>query len=310
MSKTVLIATQKPFSPDAKRQAKAILEEAGYSVRVLESYKEESELLAAITEADAVIIRSDKIHAGVLEATSQLKLVVRGGAGYDNVDCAKAKERGVAVMNTPGQNSNAVAELVFGMLVYMARGRFNGKPGTELKGKTLGIHAIGNVGKNVLRVAQGFGMTVLAHDPYVSAADIEALGATAIEKVEDLYAKSDYLSLHIPATPTTKGSIGKALLTSMPKGAALVNTARAEVIDEAGLIEALGERDDLRYITDIAPTAETKAKLTEAFPERFFCTPKKMGAQTAEANTNAATAGARQIIAFFDKGDRTFVVND
>lgn len=310
MSKTVLIATQKPFSPDAKRQAAAILEEAGYNVRVLESYGEESELLGAMTEADAVIIRSDKIHAGVLEAAGQLKLVVRAGAGYDNVDCAAAKERGVAVMNTPGQNSNAVAELVFGMLVYMARGRFGGKPGTELKGKTLGIHAIGNVGKNVLRVAQGFGMQVLAHDPYVSAADIEALGATPIEKVEDLYAKSDYLSLHIPATPTTKGSIGKALLTSMPEGAALVNTARAEVIDEAGLIEALGERSDLRYITDIGPTADTKAKLEADFPDRFFCTPKKMGAQTAEANTNAATAGARQIIGFFERGERANVVND
>lgn len=309
MSKTILIATQKPFSPDAKEQCSAILKEAGYAVRVLEGYKEESELLAAIAEADAIIIRSDDIHAGVLDAAKSLKLVVRAGAGYDNVDCAGAKERGVAVMNTPGQNSNAVAELVFGMMVYAARGRFDGKPGTELKGKTLGIHAIGNVGKNVLRVAKGFGMSVLAHDIFVKRADIEALGATPIDTAEELYAKSDYLSLHIPATKETKGSIGKTLLMSMPKGGTLVNTARAEVIDEAGLLEAMKERDDLSYITDIAPSDATHAAL-EAFGKRYFCTPKKMGAQTEEANTNAATAGARQIIAFFEKGERPNVVND
>ncbi len=309
MSKTILIATKKPFSPDAKEQASAILKDAGYAVKVLESYGDESDLLSAIPEADAIIIRSDKIHAGVLDTAKNLKLVVRAGAGYDNVDCAGAKERSVAVMNTPGQNSNAVAELVFGMMVFAARGRFNGKPGTELKGKTIGIHALGNVGKNVLRVAKGFGMNVLAHDPFVSNDDIQALGATPVDTVEDLYAKSDYLSLHIPNTPKTKGSIGKALLTSLPKNGALVNTARAEVIDEAGLIEAMKERDDIRYITDIAPSDETKAAL-EAFGTRFFCTPKKMGAQTAEANTNAATAAARQIIAFFEKGERPNVVND
>ncbi len=264
MSKTILIATKKPFSPDAKEQASAILQEAGYAVAVLESYGEASDLLAAIAEADAVIIRSDKIHSGVLESATQLKLVVRAGAGYDNVDCATAKQRDVAVMNTPGQNSNAVAELVFGMLVYSARGGFDGKPGRELMGKTIGIHAIGNVGRNVLRVARGFGMKVLAFDPFVPDADIEAMGATPTATVEELYAASDYLSLHIPATPKTTKSIGKALLESMPKGAALVNTARAEVIDEAGLLEALRARTDLRYLTDIAPSAETKAALDSA----------------------------------------------
>lgn len=308
MSKTILIATQKPFSPDAKEQCSAILQEAGYSVRVLESYSDESELLGAIAEADAIIIRSDKIHAGVLDAAKSLKLVVRAGAGYDNVDCAGAKERDVAVMNTPGQNSNAVAELVFGMMVFSARGQFDGKPGTELKGKTLGIHAIGNVGKNVLRVAKGFGMHVLAHDIFVPRDAIEALGATPVDTAEELYAKSDYLSLHIPATPETKGSIGKALLSSMPKNGTLVNTARAEVIDEAGLLEAMKERGDLRYLTDIGPSEATHAALQE-FGKRYFCTPKKMGAQTAEANTNAATAAAKQIIAFFEKGERPNVVN-
>lgn len=309
MSKTILIATQKPFSTDAKDQAKGILEEAGYQVRVLEGYESESDLLGAVSEANAMIVRSDKIHAGVLDAASELKLVVRAGAGYDSIDTAAAKERGVAVMNTPGQNANAVAELVFGMLVFSARGQFDGKPGTELMGKRLGIHALGNVGKNVLRVAKGFGMEVLAHDPYLSDDDIRAAGATPVASVEELYAQSDVLSLHIPATDETKGSIGKALLTSMPEGAVLVNTARAEVIDEAGLIEALKERADLRYLTDIAPSDETDAALQEV-GKRYFRTPKKMGAQTAEANTNAATAAARQIIAFFERGERPNVVND
>ncbi|HJL25763.1 MAG TPA: NAD(P)-dependent oxidoreductase, partial [Polyangiaceae bacterium LLY-WYZ-15_(1-7)] len=299
MSKTILIATQKPFSPDAKQQASAFLEEAGYQVRVLEAYDDEAALKGALAEADAVIVRSDKIHAGVLDAAKQLKLVVRAGAGYDSIDCAGAKERGVTVMNTPGQNANAVAELVFGLLVYTARGHYDGKPGTELKGKTLGIHALGNVGKNVLRIAHGFGMEVIAHDPFVEAQDIQALDATPIDTVEELYAKSDYLSLHIPATPKTIGSIGKALLSAMPKGATLINTARAEVIDEPGLLEALREREDLHYVTDIAPSDETDAALKE-LGKRYFRTPKKMGAQTAEANTNAATAAAHQIVAFFE----------
>ena len=309
MSKTILIATQKPFSTDAKEQATAILEEVGYQVRVLESYEDEADLLGAVTEADALIVRSDEIHAGVLDAAKSLKLVVRAGAGYDSIDTNAAKERGVAVMNTPGQNANAVAELVFGMLVFSARGQFDGKPGTELLGKRLGIHALGNVGRNVLRVAKGFGMEVFAHDPFLTDDQITAAGATPVGTVEELYAKADVLSLHIPATDETKSSIGKALLTSMPEGAVLVNTARAEVIDEAGLIEALKERTDLRYLTDIAPSDETDAALRE-MGTRYYRTPKKMGAQTAEANTNAATAGARQIIAFFEKGERPFVVND
>jgi len=309
VSKTILIATQKPFSTDAKEQAKAILEEAGYQVRVLEGYESEADLLGAVTEADALIVRSDGIHAGVLDAAKALKLVVRAGAGYDSIDTAAAKGRGVAVMNTPGQNANAVAELVFGMLVFSARGQFDGKPGTELMGKRLGIHALGNVGKNVLRVAKGFGMEVFAHDPFLTADQITEAGATPVATTEELYAKADVLSLHIPATKETTGSIGKALVSSMPENAVLVNTARAEVIDEAGLIEALKERTDLRYLTDIAPSDESDAALKE-LGKRYYRTPKKMGAQTAEANTNAATAGARQIIAFFEKGERPNVVND
>jgi D-3-phosphoglycerate dehydrogenase len=309
VSKTILIATKKPFSPDAKDKTKSILEELGYQVRVLESYESESDLLAAVTEANALIVRSDQIHSGVLDAAKELKLVVRAGAGYDSIDTAAAKERGVAVMNTPGQNANAVAELVFGMLVFSARGQFDGKPGTELMGKRLGIHALGNVGKNVLRVAKGFGMEVYAHDPFLTDDQIREAGATPITTVEDLYAKADVLSLHIPATERTKGSIGKALLTSMPEGAVLVNTARAEVIDEPGLLEALKERTDLRYLTDIAPSDETDASLRE-LGKRYFRTPKKMGAQTAEANVNAATTAAHQIIAFFEKGERPNVVND
>ena len=309
MSKTILIATKKPFSHSAKAQASQILEDAGYEVRVLEGYGDEQELLTAIAEADAVIIRSDKIHRGVLEAAPSLKLVVRAGAGYDNVDCDAAKARGVAVMNTPGQNANAVAELVFGLMVFKARGQFDGKPGTELMGKTLGIHALGNVGKNVLRIAKGFGMTALAYDPYVSREEIAELGAAPVDTVEDLYARSDYLSLHIPATPKTVRSIGKERMMSMPPGGTLVNTARAEVIDEPGLLAALHERQDLAYITDIAPSEEHLPAF-EALGKRFFRTPKKMGAQTEEANTNAATTAARQIVAFFERGERPNVVND
>ncbi len=309
MSKTILIATKKPFSPDAKEQTKSILEELGYQVRVLESYESEDDLLAAVTEANALIVRSDKIHAGVLDAAKDLKLVVRAGAGYDSIDTDAAKERGVAVMNTPGQNANAVAELVFGMLVFNARGRFDGKPGTELEGKRLAIHALGNVGKNVLRVGKGFGMQVYAHDPFLSDDEIREAGAMPVATVEELYSNADVLSLHIPATENTKRSIGKALLSSMPENAVLVNTARAEVIDEPGLVEALKERDDLCYLTDIAPSDETEAALQE-LGKRYFRTPKKMGAQTAEANVNAATAAARQIIAFFEKGERPNVVND
>ncbi len=309
MSKKVLLATVKPFSPVARDQVVAILKEAGYEVQLLESYGDKSELLAAVADVHALIIRSDKITAEVLDAAKELKLVVRAGSGYDNVDCAHAKEKGVLVMNTPGQNANAVAELVLSMMVYMARGRFNGKPGREIRGKTLGIHAFGFVGKAVNTVAQGFGMKVLAYDPFVDAAAMQAEGVTPVQSAEALYEQCDYVSIHMPATPKTVKSVGKALLTRLPEGGALVNTARAEVINEPEILEAMAARPDLRYITDIQPSAEVHAELQEKYGDRYFATPKKMGAQTFEANVNAGLAAARQIVDFFDRGIEVNVVN-
>ena len=309
MAKKVLLATEKPFAPAARDQVVAVLKEANYEVVVLESYTDKSALLEAVVDADAMIIRSDKVTKEVLDAAKNLKLVVRAGAGYDNIDCAYAKEKGVAAMNTPGQNSNAVAELVFGLMVFTARGRFNGKPGTELKGKTLGIHAVGNVGKCVARIAKGFEMKVIGFDAFLKPEEIRAAGAEPVDSVEKLYAQSDYLSLHIPATPETKQLIGKKLLTSMPKKGCLINTARKEVIHEAELLEVFAERDDIRYITDIGPAEDVAKTLQEKYADRFFMTPKKMGAQTAEANINAGIAAANQIVGFFERGEKNFIVN-
>ncbi len=309
MAKKVLLATEKPFAPAARDQAVAVLKGASYEVVLLESYKDKGALLEAVADADAMIIRSDKVTKEVLDAAKNLKLVVRAGAGYDNIDCAHAKEKGVLAMNTPGQNSNAVAELVFGLMVFTARGRFNGKPGTELKGKTLGIHAVGNVGRLVARVAKGFEMKILGFDPFLKPEDIRAAGAEPVDSVDKLYAESHYVSLHIPATPETKQSIGKKLLTSMPANGCLVNTARKEVIHEAELLEAFAERDDIRYVTDIGPSEEVTKTLLDKYADRFFVTPKKMGAQTAEANVNAGIAAASQIVGFFERGEKKFVVN-
>ncbi len=303
----VLIATEKPFAPAAVEQIKDIFNEAGYEVVLLEKYGSRDDLLAAVQDVDAMIVRSDKIDAGVLEAAGSLKIVVRAGAGYDNIDLAEASARDVVVMNTPGQNSNAVAELALGMMVYMARNLFNGKPGTELKGKALGILAYGHVGREVARIARGFGMETLAYDPFVSATDIINDGTKPVESVEELYEKSQYVSLHIPANDQTKGSVNFALMSRMPKGATLVNTARKEVIDEPSLLKMFSEREDFRYVSDIAP--DCKEEIEKTFPGRFFFTPKKMGAQTAEANINAGVAAARQIVKFFEKGDTTFQVN-
>lgn len=310
MSKKVLLATVKPFSPIARDQVTAILKEAGYDAPVLESYPEKSALLKAVADVDAMIVRSDEVDEDVLDAAKKLKLVVRAGAGYDNVNCEGAKARDVLVMNTPGQNANAVAELAAGMMVYMARGQFNGKPGTELKGKRLGLLAIGAVGRGVAEIAKGFGMQVRAFDKFVDEKSIREMGVEPKASAEELFADSDYLSLHIPANSETKGSIGRNLLSMLPKNAVLVNTARAEVINESELVELFGERKDLRYVTDIAATADTHRILTEKYPARYYATPKKMGAQTEEANVNAGTAAARQIVDFFEKGIRKFVVNN
>ncbi len=303
----ILIATEKPFAPVAVDGIRKEVEAAGYGLALLEKYTAKQQLLDAVKDADALIIRSDVIDAEVLDAARQLKIVVRAGAGYDNVDLAAATAHGVCVMNTPGQNSNAVAELVFGLLVFAVRNFYNGKAGTELKGKKLGILAFGNVGRNVARIAHGFGMDIYAYDAFCPKEAIEAAGVHAVASTEELFGLCDIVSLHIPATDETKGSINYDMVNRMPKGGILVNTARKEVIDEAGLMRLLDERTDLKYITDIAPVAA--AEFAEKFQGRYFATPKKMGAQTAEANINAGIAAARQIVGFLRDGDRKFQVN-
>ncbi|MBN2615261.1 MAG: 3-phosphoglycerate dehydrogenase [Bacteroidales bacterium] len=303
----VLVATEKPFAKVAADQIRSIFEQAGYRCDFLEKYTDKNELLKAVADAEALIIRSDKITEEVLNAAPKLKIVVRAGAGYDNVDLAAATAHDVVVMNTPGQNSNAVAELVFGMMVYQARNHYNGTSGTELKGKKLGIHAYGNVGKNVARIARGFGMEVVAYDPFVPDSAIEADGVTVVKDRDELYSSCDYISLHIPATKETIQSINYDLLSKMKQGATLVNTARKEVIHEEDLLKFFRDNDTLQYISDIAP--DNQAQLEAEFPARCFFTPKKMGAQTAEANINAGIAAANQIISFFEEGITRFKVN-
>ena len=304
----ILVATEKPFAKKAVDGIREIVEGAGYELALLEKYTDKGQLLEAVADADGIIIRSDKITAEVIAAAKNLRIVVRAGAGYDNVDLAAATERGIVVMNTPGQNSNAVAELAVAMMIYMSRNRFTPGTGSEIQGKTLGIHAYGNVGKLVGRKGKALGMKVIAYDPFITdGAVFAADGVEQVTSAEELYKRADFLSLHIPATPQTVGSIGYDLLMSMPKGATLVNTARKEVIDEAGLLRALTEREDLKYITDIA--AGNQAELDEKFGKRVFATPKKMGAETAEANINAGLAAARQIVDFLKNGNRKFQVN-
>ncbi len=303
----VLVATDKPFAKVAVDGIRKVIVDAGYELALLEKYGEKSKLLEAVADADALIIRSDVIDAEVMDAAPQLKIVVRAGAGFDNVDLAAATAHDICVMNTPGQNSNAVAELALGMMVMAVRNFYNGTSGTELKGKRLGIHAYGNVGRNVARIAKGFGMEISAYDAYCPDSVMEADGVRPVHSAEELYAENDIVSLHIPATPETKGSINAALLSRMPKGALLVNTARKEVINEDELIEFMQQRLDFKYVTDIMPAANDK--MTELFAGRYFSTPKKMGAQTAEANINAGIAAAHQIVGFLKDGIRKFQVN-
>lgn len=303
----VLVATDKPFAKVAVDGIRKEIEAAGYELVLLEKYGEKAKLLEAVKDANALIIRSDVIDAEVFDTAKELKIVVRAGAGYDNVDLAAATAHGVCVMNTPGQNSNAVAELVFGLLVYAVRNFYNGTSGTELKGKKLGIHAFGNVGRNVARIAKGFGMEVYAYDAYCPKAAIEEAGVKAVDSVEELYKTCNIVSLHIPATAETKNSINYALVNQMPKGAILVNTARKEVINEAELIKLMEERADIKYITDIMPVANEE--FATKFAGRYFSTPKKMGAQTAEANINAGIAAAKQIVGFIKDGCEKFRVN-
>lgn len=303
----VLVATQKPFAPVAVKGIEEIVKKAGYEFALLEKYAEKAELLEAVKDVNAIIIRSDKIDEEVFEHAPELKIVVRAGAGFDNVDLAAATKHGVVVMNTPGQNSNAVAELVFGMLLYTVRNRFNGKAGTELMGKKLGLLAFGNVPQNVARVAKGLGMDVYAFDGYIPAEVFTQHGVKQVNTPAELFKECDVVSLHIPSTPETRRSINKELLLSMPKGGIVVNTARQDIIDEDGLIEALLERTDLRYVSDLM--LEKHDEAVDKLGDRYFATPKKMGAQTAEANINAGLAAANQIVGFFKDGITKFQVN-
>ena len=303
----VLVATEKPFAKVAVDGIKQVVEQAGYQLVLLEKYTQKQQLLDAVADVDALIIRSDNVDAEVLDAANNLKIVVRAGAGYDNIDLAAATAHNVVAMNTPGQNSNAVAELALGMMVMAVRNMYNGTSGTELMGKKLGIHAYGNVGRNVARIAKGFGMEIYAYDAYCPDEVMVAEGVKPLHSAAELYAACDIVSLHIPATPETKASINKALLSQMPKGAVLVNTARKEVIHEDELIQFMQERQDFRYVTDVMPAADQK--MHELFEGRYFATPKKMGAQTAEANINAGIAAAKQIVDFMENGNTKFQVN-
>ncbi len=307
MSKKVLLATEKPFAKVAVDGISKIFETAGYELIKLEKYTDKADLLKAVEDADAMIIRSDKADAAVIARANNLKIIVRAGAGYDNIDLKAATEKGICAQNTPGQNSNAVAELAIGFMLYMARNKFTEGNGSELKGKKLGIHAYGHVGSLVAGIARGFGMEVFAFDPFVEKNTIEKDGVTVVGTVEELYGQCDYISLHIPANEHTKKSINYTLLSRMKKGAALINTARKEVICEEDLLRLMTEREDLKYATDIAP--ECHIEMHDKFGNRYHSTKKKMGAETSEANINAGLAAAKQIVAFFEKGDRAFQVN-
>jgi len=303
----VLIATDKPFAKEAVSGIREVIEQAGFELVLLEKYTEKQQLIDAVASADAAIIRSDIFDKDVLNAAKQMKIVVRAGAGYDNVDLDAATANKICVMNTPGQNANAVAELAFGLAVYAVRNFYNGTSGTELSGKKIGIHAYGNVGRNVARIAKGFNMDVYAYDPFLSAEAIEKEGVKAAKSVEELYSTCQFISVNIPATAETKNSINYDLLSKMPQKAVIINTARKEVINEAEMVKVMDERTDMKYVTDIMPG--NHAEMAEKFAGRYFSTPKKMGAQTAEANTNAGIAAAKQIVDFIKNGNEKFRVN-
>ena len=307
MAYTIVVATKKPFAPGATDDITDIANKAGHEVKIIEKYEGQDDLKSAASEADALIVRSDKVTREVIEAAPKLKIIARAGAGYDNVDLEAASEKGIVVMNTPGQNSNAVAELALGMMVYHARGHFNGKAGTELRNKKLGIHAFGHVGQFVAEIAHGFNMEVYAYDPFISKDEIKKHNVTPVDSEEELYSTCQYISLHIPANEKTEASINHKLMSKMPKNGVLVNTARKEVINEDDLLKVMEEREDFSYVSDIAP--DCKDIFEEKYEGRFFFSPKKMGAQTREANVNAGIAAANQIVGYFKNGDTTFQVN-
>ena len=303
----ILVATEKAFAPIAIMQIREVTEAAGYKLALLENYKNISELLSAVSDADAMIVRSDMVTSEVLDAAKKLKIVIRAGAGYDNLDLPACTAHKVVAMNTPGQNSNAVAELAFEMMLYQARVGFSGKSGSELRGKTIGIHAFGNVGKYVAEIAKGFGMDIYAYDPFVNEDEIKSRGVKVCNNTEELYSKCQYVSLHVPANDKTKKSIGYELLKKMPKDAVLINTARKEVIDEDGLLRIFAERSDFVYLSDVEP--DCKTVFEEKYKGRFIFTAKKMGAQTEEANINSGVAAARQIVDYFKTGNEKYKVN-
>ncbi|MCF7858416.1 MAG: 3-phosphoglycerate dehydrogenase [Candidatus Cloacimonetes bacterium] len=307
MNKKVLVATAKPFAKQAVDKIKKICKDKHLELILKEKYTEQKDLINAVKDVDALIVRSDKVTSEVIGNAENLKIIVRAGAGYDNLDCEAASGKNIICMNTPGQNSNAVAELAFGLMLYLARGKFNGKSGRELKGKTLGIHAYGHVGVNIARIAKGFDMKILAYDPYVDNSKMEKDGVTPVENAIELYEKCDYTSLHLPSIPATQKSVNYDLIKLMPKGAALVNTARKEVVCEDSLLKIFAERDDLKYASDIAP--DKAEEFIEKFGDRVYFTPKKMGAQTLEANVNAGVAALNQIVSYFENGDITYQVN-
>ena len=306
MSRKVLLATEKAFAPIAVKGIEKVFADAKYDLIKLENYKEQADFLKAVSDVEAIIIRSDIADKEIIEAAKNLKIIVRAGAGYDNIDCAAATAKGVVAMNTPGQNSNAVAELVIGMMIYLARCKFNGKSGFELKGKKIGIHAYGYVGRFVAMIAKGFGMDVYAFDPFVAKDKIEKDGVKVVSDVKELYKTCEYISLHMPKTKDTVKSINYDLMSLMPEGATVINTARAEVVCEDSMVKMMDSRKDFKYATDITPENDEKMK---GYGDRYFSTPKKMGAQTEEANINAGIAAAEQIVAFFEKNDVSFKVN-
>lgn len=303
----IVVLTEKAFASDAVNKMSDIAKAENFDIKFVENYKAKEEAYEGVKDAEALIVRSDIVDKDLISHAPNLKIVVRAGAGYDNIDLNACTERKIVVMNTPGQNSNAVAELVFGLLLYMMRNFFDGSTGIELKGKKIGIHAYGNVGKNVARIAKGFDMDVYAYDPFVSADDIKKDGIIPLSTVEELYKTCQIVSLHIPATKDTIKSIDAKLLANLPKNAIIVNTARKEVINEDDLIACMEKREDIKYVTDIK--ADSHDVMLEKFPKRYFATAKKMGAQTKEANNNAGLAAVKQIIAFFNNGDTTFQVN-
>jgi D-3-phosphoglycerate dehydrogenase len=303
----ILIATSKPFAPVAVEQIRKVFETEGYDLALLENYQDTSELLTAVADADALIVRSDLVNASVIDAAKQLRIVVRAGAGYDNIDLNACSERKVVAMNTPGQNANAGAELAFEMMLYQARGGFAGKTGTELRGKTMGLHGFGNVARCMARIAEGFGMTVSAYDPFISDEVFSEYNVKKCESIEKLYTSSQYVSLHMPANEKTKGSVGYNLLSGMPEDAVLINTARKEVINEEALLKIFEDRPDFKYLSDVAP--DCSSQIAGKYPGRFIFTLKKMGAQTEEANINAGIAAARQIVDYFKTGNEQFRLN-